>query len=379
MMNIGIITLPLNVNYGGILQNYALQKILKDMGHQVTTIEEEIEFYHKLPTRKKYFAYTYRILLRYIFQRKREIFFEKNENKRIKWAAKEIEPFTNKYITRKIYPSFQKIKETEYDAFVVGSDQIWRSSFLRNIETEYLSFARKWNVKRVAYAVSFGVSQWEYNKKQTKNCQKLIQLFNGVSVREKDGTVLCQKYLNQTAQHVLDPTLLLTKEDYIKIFTEDHTPKSKGNLLVYILDETPEKSEIINRMIQEKNLKPFTVNNPNALNHKVDMADRIQPCLQQWLRGFYDAEFVITDSFHACVFSIIFQKPFLAYGNAERGLSRFSSLLSLFHLEDRMILNANDFNKVQNKEINWEEVNFILKEKQKESIDFLKYHLGSNQ
>lgn len=372
-MKIGIITLPLHINYGGILQNFALQKILKDMGHEVFTIEEKKSY--KLHIKKRFLVYTKRFILRYLFRKDCEIFFERNKFNRSQIISKEIQPFIKKYITLKTYPSFKHIKENEFDAFVVGSDQIWRPKYFSEIENAYLAFAQKWNIKRIAYAASFGTDEWEYNKKQTQRCKELISLFNGISIREKEGVDLCNKYFSKTAELVLDPTLLVSKEDYIKIITTNKTPKSKGNLLVYILDESPEKEKAINLIIETKKLVPFTVNNPNVFNQKLEVNKRIQPNVEQWLRGFYDAEFIITDSFHACVFSIIFQKPFLVYGNAKRGLSRFTSLLPIFHLENRMILKMDDFYNVLESEINWNEVIQILNTRKEESLNFLKKHL----
>ena len=372
-MKIGIITLPFNTNFGGILQNFALQKVLKDMGHEVVTIEKFKQY--KLPLHKRYLAYTKRIIKKYVLLRNCEIYFEKCEQERLKIITREIQPFIEHHIHMKNYRTFKDIKENEYDAFVVGSDQVWRPIYFRDIANAYLSFTKGWNVKRIAYAASFGTNEWEYKKEQTEKCKRLISLFDGISVREFQGIELCKKYFNIDAVQVLDPTLLLTKEDYIKVFTEENISQSKGNFLVYILDRTEEKEAIIREISTSKGLTPFHVNNPEVENTKTNVFNRIQPSIGQWLRGFYDAEIVFTDSFHACVFAIIFQKPFLVYGNTKRGLSRFSSLLSLFHLEDRMILNINDFKKIQNKDINWEEVNTILKEKQNESLNFLKAYL----
>lgn len=372
-MKIGIITLPFNINYGGILQNFALQKILKEMGHEVSTLETKRSY--KLPVRKRYLAYTKRIILRYLFRKKCEIFFEENEFNRLQIISKDLRQFIKKYIILKTYPDFKHIKENEFDAFVVGSDQIWRPQYFTEIENAFLDFAKKWDVLRIAYAPSFGTDKWEYSKEQAQRCRKLISLFNGVSIREKEGVDLCNKYFSRTAQHVLDPTLLVSKEDYIEIITANKTPKSKGNLLVYILDESPEKTKIVHQIAETKNLIPFTVNNPNILNYKLDLNQRILPSIEQWLRGFYDAEYVITDSFHACVFSIIFQKPFIAYGNAQRGLSRFTSLLSTFHLENRLILNVKQLDSVVHEEINWYEIHKILNKRKNESLHFILQHL----
>ena len=164
----------------------------------------------------------------------------------------------------------------------------------------------------------------------------MAKLFDAVSVREEADVNLCYEHLGVKAGHVLDPTMLLQKEDYIRLFEAQGTPQSSGNLLCYILDETPFASEVISRIEQQMGLHRFHVNS-RADNTWAPVEDRIQPSVEQWLRGFYDAEYVVTDSFHACVFSILFGKPFIVIGNKNRGMERFRSLLQMVGLEDRLI------------------------------------------
>ena len=97
-----------------------------------------------------------------------------------------------------------------------------------------------------------------------------------------------------------------------------------------------------------------------------------------WLRGFYDAKFVFTDSFHACAFSINFNKPFLVYGNKERGMSRFVSLLSEFDLDDQLIDCYYETKNKKVKEIDWLAVNAILEKKRAEAARFLNNVLNKN-
>ena len=103
--------------------------------------------------------------------------------------------------------------EGEYDAFIVGSDQVWRPSYNQHLEQAFLNFTENWkNVKRIAYAASFGVDNWEFTKKQTKECKRLVQKFDFVSVREDTAVNLCKEHLGIEATHVLDPTLLLSAD-----------------------------------------------------------------------------------------------------------------------------------------------------------------------
>lgn len=367
-MRIGILTLPLHTNYGGILQAYALQTVLERMGHEVHVIEKKRKPL-SIPIQKIPFCYGKRIV-KNIIGRKCPIFYERKYNREQPIIRQNTDKFIKKYIHIAEYDDFFDINESEYDAIVVGSDQVWRPKYFgqNRIENAYLKFAEGWNIKRIAYAASFGTDEWEYNYKQTLECGRLLSMFDTVSVREDSGVDLCKRYFGVEAQHVLDPTMLLNKEDYIKLFTEANTPKSKGNLLYYILDETKEKKALIKRIADEKGLVPFNVKSQSDdINSPV--SDRIQPPLEQWLRGFYDADFVVTDSFHACVFSILFNKPFIVCGNIKRGMSRFISLLNIFSLRDRLIFNELDYAKDDN--IRWIKINSMLSERRKKTYTLI--------
>ncbi len=376
-MKIGILTLPLYTNYGGILQAYALQTILERIGYEVNVIEKKKQPL-SLSIQEMPICYGKRIV-KNLIGRKCPIFYEQKFNREQPIIQKNTDKFIHKYIHLTTYNNFSDIKESEYDAIIVGSDQIWRPKYFRidKIENAYLKFTEGWNIKRIAYAASFGTDQWEYTKKQTEECGRLLKKFDVVSVRETSGIDLCRNKFGVEAQHVLDPTMLLTKEDYIKLFEAGNTPKSKGNLLCYILDETEEKKTLIKRIADEKGLMPFNVKSrSNDINSPI--SDRILPSIEQWLRGFYDAEFVVTDSFHACVFSIIFNKPFIAYGNARRGMSRFTSLLDLFGLKDCLITNISEYNNYSSDFNVWQNVNDILYRYKTIALDFIKNNLTTN-
>lgn len=148
-------------------------------------------------------------------------------------------------------------------------------------------------------------------------------------MRESSGVQLCQEYFDTKAVQVLDPTLLLSADDYRALIKRGKTQPSNGNLLVYMIDRTKEKEAFVERIAQEEGLTPFWMSCETD-DETLPLEQRIKMPVEQWLRSFDDAEFVLTDSFHGCVFSIIFRKQFLAIGNKERGLSRFQSLLTLF-------------------------------------------------
>lgn len=378
-MRIGILTLPLHTNYGGILQAYALQTVLERMGHEVVVFDTPNKMllppYRKLP-----FILAKRILLKCMGRIDR-IFIEKYNNQIRPVIAKEIQPFIDEKIHRKIIINFSTLEAHEFDAIVVGSDQIWRSIYFvplwlwQTMEKAYLSFTKGWQIKRISYAASFGTDKWEYNKKQTLHCKKALQKFDAVSVREENGVKLCKQYFDVDALQVLDPTMLLVANDYNELFKKKQTPKSKGNLLNYVLDETDEIKNLIQKVASEKKMIPFAVNNPYENDDTKPLNQRIKLSVESWLRGFYDADFVITDSFHACVFSIIFKKQFIVVGNKERGMARFESLLKMFGLEDRLVDEKIDINSLQ--PIDYDKVYVLYGKLKEKSLHFLSENLES--
>ena len=147
--------------------------------------------------------------------------------------------------------------------------------------------------------------------------------------------------------------------------------------MTYVLDKSDKKESFINDIAEQLNLTPFTVMQKQKLSGKTNIDDCVFPPVTKWLRGFMDAKFIITDSFHGCAFAILFNKPFLALGNNRRGITRFKSLLKMFYLEDRLILDdfAFDDSLIEN-DIDWDSVNTILKNERDKSFIFLKDSLN---
>ena len=373
-MKIGILTLPLNSNYGGVLQAFALQTILKRMGHDVLEIELKKNLRWQYPPLWKMpLSFGKRFLLKYIVRRKNQkIFLERYERMIYPLLVHDIFDFISKYINQFKVDKFIDCKG-KFDAFVCGSDQIWRYKyypfFEGDIANVYFKFLGDDSCKRIAYAASFGTDNWEYPAKETAECKKMIQKFDAVSVREETGVKLCSTYYDIKAKHVLDPTMLLSKDDYVDLIEKSDVPKSKGNLFCYILDNTDEKMNVVKNIEKQRHLSSFFMNG-DCGNWTEDLEKRIQPPVESWLRAFYDSEFIVTDSFHACVFSILFHKQFLVIGNKERGLARIYSLLSMFGLEDRLTSDTGlDINRM--KTIDYDRVDEILAKHREESRTFL--------
>lgn len=345
-MRIGILTLPLHTNYGGLLQAFALQTYLERLGHDVVVLDKD-----KTPNIRPWYLrpalWTYHLIQKYVRHKNVEIFTESTLRRTYKEyleTSKYTQCFVREYLHTHIYRNLSDIGKNDFDAIVVGSDQVWRRKYFfgSNIKDAFLHFTKGWSIKRIAYAASFGTDEWEYSEQQTSECKESIRLFDAVSVREDSGVLLCHRYLDCDAHHVLDPTMLLEAEDYISLLEQSETSKTDGDLLVYLIDETDEKKELLSKIAQKYSLTPFRVNS-HVEDNNAKLEDRIQPPVEQWLRGFKEAKFVVTDSFHACVFSILFHKPFVVIGNKSRGLVRFYSLLNLFGLQHHLVLSPEEW------------------------------------
>lgn len=380
-MKIGVLTLIGEYNYGNLLQSYALQTILKSMGHSVIVLNRR----NCAPSLKLYclriMSFVKSIILRYLFKRTDVLIvspFVENYDYDIRNRIDKfhLKRFTKRYINRS--SALRSSKDISkyacrecFDAYVVGSDQVWREAYTFSIDEMFLSFLSDGSKAiRLAYAASFGVNDGYISKERMPKCVELLKKFVAVSVREKSAVKICEEYFGVEAKHVLDPTMLLSIEDYIKIFERDNTPKSKGNLLVYILDDNDEIKQEIKSFSIHNQFVPFKVNELEKVQSK-SYAYKL-PSIEAWLRGFYDAEFVITDSFHACVFSIIFNKPFVCIGNKNRGNARFDSLLGMFGLENRLVDKISTISGKINQPIDWITINSILDNKRRESMSFLK-------
>lgn len=337
-------------------------------GHHVVVFDKN-RFYRS-SWKKDIFSYPVRFVQKYILGWNKAIRWEVEWRKNETFMGQYTELFIEKYIHRRYCENLSSISPTEFGGFVVGSDQIWRPMFYPHIEDAYLRFAEKWNVKRIAYAASFGTNQWEYSALQTKECSRLLKIFDGVSVREKDAVEICRTKFQVDAIHVLDPTMLLSVNDYIKLFESAQSPKHEGSLMTYILDNSASTKKIVNEISSMLKLEVFETN-AKIMDSTAPIEERVQRPVEEWLRGFYDALFVITDSFHACVFSILFNKPFFVMDNGSRGMSRIESLLQMFGLEDRIINKGREISKEKIMDIDWNRVNDRLRIYRQDSMRVL--------
>lgn len=385
-MRIGILTQPLHYNYGGILQNYALQQVLIHMGHEVETID--YENHSGNVTWRWCLSNVVHQLLHWIAPNrfKAPVPILSKEEKDILW--KNTLGFVNKYIAKTepllTHEDFRKLsREGRFQGYVVGSDQCWRPRYNRTFLKEmFLEFTKDdKDIRRIGYAVSFGTSEWELAPEETCELGVLARMFDKVTVRERDGIELCRRNFGVDATLVLDPTMLLSKDYYERLVAEEHEQQSQGKLFYYLLDPDDKKLSAVCNSGLLLNLKPFTVMPKYKLDGitnkqvKKYFNDCIYPPVTKWIRAFMDAEITVVDSFHGMVFSIIFNKPFWVLGNKKRGMSRFTSLLGVLELEDRLVDVAELETKDLSKPIDWNSVNRKIEKLRRQSLEPLQESL----
>lgn len=377
-MKIGILTQPLQNNYGGLLQNYALQQVLLRAGHDVVTIDQGVPSI-KRSIKEKMYGWILATLKPDKYSRPKYLPTDKEQD----IIRKNTNAFINKYINHTaIMMSYQdfydEAKKGGYDAYIVGSDQCWRPCFNPFLSSMFLDFVlEQQGIRRIAYAASLGTYSWDFDDKMTARCSELAKKFDLITVREKNAVALCEDNLGVKAYHVLDPTMLLDRSDYEEIVEKEKESNHSGQLFYYILDPSSKKTSLIKQMQDELEMVAYTVMPKRQAENrtKSDVKERIEDCIfptvTNWLRGFMDARMVVVDSFHGAVFSIIFNKPFWIIANEGRGNARFDSLLQLFNLENRFIETITNNNINWMDPIDWASINRIMEEKRRESLELL--------
>ena len=417
-MKVAIFTLPLVNNYGGILQAYALQRALESYGFDAPVVNLKIR-------QRGFFSRDY---LKFLLAKL--IYFKKYKN--AEFSTLRYYTDTQRFIaqnietTREIYsPAALKrlFEQEKFGACVLGSDQVFNPPYFDAFENDFsLGFAPQSCIK-IAYAASFGGKSFKGTRDLELHKANLAK-FKAISVRERGATALCESVFGISgAAFVLDPTLLAGREVFEKFISsaansvkagaaelaqsdagraetggeqiaicaasqETKAAKigaaaqnlngtaadiadtafsaqdacenaaQKGQIFAYILDQNERKSEILKSVSEREGLGVREVN---------DKANRVS--IEEWLSLIAGAQLVITDSFHGCAFSILFNKPFFAFINENRGSSRFYSLFESFELQDRVIKSASDVSL--SKQVDWARVNEILSRRREASREFL--------
>ena len=358
MKKVGIITIVDGYNYGNRLQNYATQEFLKKLNFTPTTLINKPRFNNKCNKMQR--------IKKILGQIYSEI-FKDNENKFRKKRFKEFNKninFSKKTIT--IYN--QKIAK-QFDYFIAGSDQIWKPSYERLSEMDLLTFARP--EQRISLSASFGIEKISKEYSRINLVKKELLKFKAISVREDKGKEIVEELTGRTdAKVLIDPTMLLTADEWDKVSKK---PKqldklqNKNYILNYFLGELSEKrKQEIQRIAKENNCEIINI---------MDKKDKYYvsgPSEFLWLEK--NAFLVCTDSFHASVFAIIFDRPFVVFNRQEKENknmgTRIDTLLSKFNISDRRY-NNKEITKAKLKHDNTEAYK-ILESERKKSETFLK-------
>lgn len=384
-IRIAILTQPLGHNYGGLLQAFALQKYFNDLNlhSKILDIPDCRNLYGNKIT--KLLGVIKRSFLHYLLGFKTIPVFLYYPDFNVKnFIFSNLLHFkkTKLNLSETLLPHLiDKFNNAEFTTYIVGSDQVWRPKYSPRQSIFFLDFLKaRTDIKRIAYAASFGVDNNEFSAKLLNICKPLAQKFDTISVREDSGVKLCKDLFDVAAIQVIDPTLLFDAECYARLSFERNDFHNDGDLFIYVLDETVEKKSLIDTVAKTTCLKPFRVL-PKAVFKEVGpkhIADCVLPPVEQWLRGFVDAKYVVTDSFHGTVFSILFKRPFITIGNSSRGMARFTSLLKLFGLEERLVYKLEDVTEeLIKKPIDYDNVYKILEREREKSKKFLLDALNS--
>lgn len=345
---VGILTFHYAFNYGGVMQAFALLSFLKLHGYDV-----------------------------YIIDRVRD-----NRGSFKVWVKRNIvDPiiglrfvkFSNKYLcpkTKRISNSndMHKLNSDNFAAIIVGSDQLWRSEFTEVGYNYFLDFVDG-HTKKIAYAVSFGKPEWRAGRLAVDKVKECLKRFDLITVREDSGVDICKKKFDVEAKLVIDPTLLLANTEYVNLLNLKE--QENNYVLSYILERGNEKCSFVDMAS-----KFLGVSNKNMILSSSNFVSS-GPAIPKWVENFYNAKFIVTDSFHGTAFSIIFNKQFVILEPKDTQNVRFLSLLKQLGLLDRYVSSIDEACKLLDKPINYELVNKKLSELRMESSSILLKEIGA--
>ncbi len=343
-----------------MLQCYALYKIIESFGYDVDVIDyrqSHIEHQYEYLHRTTKFKELKKILLKprwwfgFIFKTLPARILKKHTSlKLIKKLT-----YSNKITTAKDFPQ-------EYETIVIGSDQVWANYCTNGIDEVYYGNFPHSKSKIVGYAISSNIESLEENGKE--KLEKLCKNFTSIAFREKEISNYLQKNIGLKSNVVLDPTLLINKEEWnniIGLSTEDET---KDYILTYFLNENFDK-EVLN-----KGVNTFAARN----GCRIIQLGEVVKSPEHFIHLIKNAKYIITSSFHVTVFALIYNKQVWALRTNNGKDTRYINLLEMLGLKSQLI-EYQDIDKISVQDINYREVHQILAKERKFSIQYLKNNL----
>ncbi|MGD9624399.1 MAG: polysaccharide pyruvyl transferase family protein [Arcobacter sp.] len=360
-MKIALITIHNANNYGAILQTFATYKILSRLG------DVDIIDYENRHISISLDLVRLKFTIHGILGMGKDIFRLIPRYK----AIKKFRTFSEKYFKMSKKINKDDIDFPNYDLYVCGSDQIWNPNCISDNsqidEIYFLNFAPK-DSKKISYASSLG--NYRFTIEEQNKVSNLLNDFSFLSVREKDGKEHLESFLNKEIKHVLDPTLLLSKKEWIETFDLKENISDEKYILVYSVPKSKLIKDAIEYFSKKLNLAVIALDQNLSMGTKVDKHIRDAGPIE-YLNLFLNASFIITDSFHGTCFSVNFQKQFVSIAPGIHS-NRIESFLNTINLENRIIRNKDNFENIEeigNKE--YDESLNLLNNFRDESIKYL--------
>lgn len=361
---IDIITLHRIVNYGSVLQAYATQKVFEEKGLDVEFIDYYPERMHLLGMLKriknKNEKFKKNVILRNIA---RIVMFPSYIQRFYTFKA-----FIKKRLnlSKKIYKTEEDFKNNPpmADYFCTGSDQVWNTGWNEKIDHPFfLDFDTK-EKKCFSYAASFGKSKLEdWEKEETKI---LLSKYDNISLRELSGVEIVEGLGIKNAINVVDPTLLLTGDEWGELASDKY--KDKKFIFVYNLNRNRKIDKYVEKLAKEKGLEIYYVSYAlHEFYKKGKMKCNVK--VEDFLSLLKYAQYVVTDSFHATAFSINFNTQFMIVF-PEKYSTRVESILKVVGLEERIVKNCEDIS-LSNKKIDFSNANNKLNEEREKAFKYI--------
>ncbi|MFN3587892.1 MAG: polysaccharide pyruvyl transferase family protein [Spirosomataceae bacterium] len=372
---VGIITILGVNNYGADLQAFALYKKLDDLGFDSEIINypfyKNSRYISEKKAKSKFSSSRITLVKDFILGVLDKL--SKILNPSVaKVRSERFEEFKSKNMKfSKEYRSFSSLYSSthEYNVAIVGSDQVWNPNNPINLEPYFLTFIPK-GVKKISYASSFGVS--EIDIENYPSYYKMLNNLDEISTREESGVKLIKAIADRTAEHVLDPTLLLEREEWLNFSKEIDLDEP------YILLFVFKNSKFITSLALElQRITGYKVVRICKNEMRVESDKKIINLRElgpsEFLGVYQKATFVLTSSFHGTVFAMIFEKPFYTVSlSSKNNNTRQESLLKLVGLEDRILYEGDSSVSPEFSSIDYTNVNTILSVQREKSISFLK-------
>ena len=377
-MKIGIITILKVNNYGAELQAYALQRILNLLGYNAEIIDylfyKNSQHIKTMRSKPNFHFGIKKILVEKVYPLymwSKTLLHPKDEKVR----AQRFTLFHQAHT--KLSKTYRTIDELfsaklDYDIYMVGSDQVWNPGIYSSLDPYFLKFAPE-GKKRLAYASSFGVS--EIPSYAYTYYHDSLKAFDVIGVREANAVDLVKNLCGKKAQWVLDPTLLLTKKDWNDIAVVPEVVKNfqNGYILLYELTSCPYILRLAYHLNKTLSLPIVRVCKSASIEDKDKTILNITDAgPAEFIGLFSNAQLVITNSFHGTAFSINLERNFYTVVPLRKqNNSRQQSLLRLFGLENRLLMEGEQFPSVNDVSIDYDPVRKLLSEKRNKSIQFL--------